>query len=197
MSLWDRPNGPQTIAASSSAQAGLNVQASLAAILPAILTLAATTETVVPNPENSAIALIVPLPPNQPSLEQTLFNVVATGIVTTTNSTNITIKLYQGTSLTVGSDNLLGSSGAIAVNTTTANWAVKAELLYDSVSGKMTGSIRFLLNNTFVAEIAVSTVVTGISNAKNPVANFVLSFISSAASGSNLTTCQVTKFNAG
>jgi len=197
MSLWDRPNGPQTIAASSSAQAGLNVQAALAAILPATLILAATTETVMPNPENTAIALICPLPPNQPSLEQTLFNIVASGYITTTNSTNITIKLYQGTSTTVGSDNLLGSSGAIAQNTASAPFAVKAEMIYDSVSGKLTGSIRFLVNNTFVAEIAVSTVVTGISNSKNPVANFVVSFTSSAASGSNNTTCVLTKFSAG
>lgn len=197
MSLWDRPNGPQTIAASSSAQAGLNVQASLAALFPAILALIATAEVVVPNPENVAIALICPLPPNQPSLEQTLFNVIASGYLTTTNSTNVTLKLYQGTSLTPGSDNLLGTSGAIAQNTASAPWAIKAELLYDSVSGKLTGSIRFLLNNSFVAEVAVSTVVTGISNLKNPVANFLISATSSAAAGGNPTTVVVTKFSAG
>lgn len=197
MSLWDRPNGPQTIAASSSAQAGLNVQAALAAILPATLILTATAEVVVPNPENTAIALVVPLPPNQPSLEQTLFNIVASGYITTTNSTNVTVKLYQGTSLTVGSDNALGTSGAIAQNTASAPWALKAEAIYDSVSGKLTGSVRFLVNNTLVAEAAFTTVVTGISNTKNPVANFLVSFTSSAAAGGTPTTCVVTKFTAG
>jgi hypothetical protein len=197
MSLWDRPNGPQTIAASSSSQAGLNTQAALAAILPAQLSVVSSTETVVPNPENTAIALICPLPPNQPSLEQTLFNVVASGYIQTANSTNVTVKLYSGTSLTVGSDTLLGTSGAIAQNTAKAPWALLANLIYDSVSGKLQGSIKFWVNNTLVAEVAISNVITGLSNANNPVASFLLSFTSSAAAGGSASLINVQKFTAG
>jgi hypothetical protein len=197
MSLWDRTFGPQSIAASSTSQAGLNLQAALAALFPATLSVTAATEAVIPNPENVAIPFICPLRPNEPSLEQTLFNVVASGYITTANSTNVTVKLYSGTSLTVGSDTLLGSSGAIAQNTASAPWALLANLIFDSVSGKLQGSIKFWVNNTMVAEVAVSNVVTGLKNTANPIANFLLSLTSSAAAGGSATLINVNKFSAG
>jgi hypothetical protein len=197
MALSDRPVGPQTIAASSSAQSGLNVQAVLNAVMPALQVLASSTETVIVNPENTAIALILALPPYQPSLEQTAFDLWASGYTTTTASGTITIKLYSGTSTTVGSDTALGSSGAVTQNTASAPWRVHAELLYDSVSGKLTGTIEFSVNNSLVTKVALTNVVTGISNLTNPVASFVISFTSSGATSGTPTTVNVQKFSVG
>lgn len=195
-SLLDRPNGPQTIAASSSSQAGLNAQASIAPLQPATLVLVATAEAVVPHPQNAAIAFILSLSPNQ-GLEQTIWDLAASGFITTKNSTNITCKLYSGTSLTVGSNTALGASSAQAVNTTTCPWYCKGTFIYDSVSGKLTGSVKFFINNVLTAEAAISNVITGISDVANPVCNFVLTFTSSAADATHQTTVSVKKFSCG
>lgn len=195
-SLWDRPNGPQSIAANSAAQAALNVQASLAASQPATLILSAAAEVVVPNPQNATVPFICPLSGNQGN-EQTMIDLVASGIITTGQATNVTMKLYSGVSLTIGSDTLLGSSGAIAVNTTTASFRVHAELLYDSVSGKLTGTFEWLLNNTLVAKAALAAVVTGLKDTNALVASFVLSGTSSAATAPLPTTISVRKFCVG
>lgn len=195
-SLWDRPNGPQSIAANSAAQSALNVQAALAASQPATLILSAAAEVVVPNPQNATLPFICPLSGNQGN-EQTMIDLVASGIVNTGQATNVTLKLYSGVSLTIGSDSLLGSSGAIAVNTTTTPWRCHAELIYDSVSGKLHGDVEWLLNNTLVAKAAVSTVVTGLKDTNALVASFVLSAISSAATAPLPTTVTVRKFCVG
>lgn len=196
--LSDRPNTPSTIAASSSTQSGLNQQAVLAAPLPATLTLSGATAGVVLNPQNPSLALICSLSPNQ-GLEATSFDLWASGTVTTTvgGPNNVTGKLASGTSTTDGTNTALSSSSATAVNNVAANWRVHAELLYDSVSGKLTGTAEWLINNIITAKAALATVVTGVNDSANPVANFVLSFTSSAAAGGTPTTVKVTKFSVG
>jgi hypothetical protein len=197
MALSDRPNGPATIAASSSNQSGLNVQAALASPLPATLTLTAVTAAVVLNPQNPALALVCPLSPTQGN-EATPFDLWASGTVVTGNATNVVGKLGVGTSTTDATNTALGSSSATAVGTTSANWKVHCELLYDSVSGKLTGTIEWLINNVLTAKAALANVVTGIKDTNNPVANFVLSFSSSAAAGgAAATTVVVKKFSVG
>jgi hypothetical protein len=196
MPLTDRPNGPQTIAASPSTQAGLNFQAALASPLTATQQLTSAAATVILNPQNPTLALIVPLRPNQ-GLEQSPFDLWASGYVQTTNTTNITGKLASGTSTTDASNTSMGASGANAVNTAIAPWRVHAELLYDSVSGKLTGTIEWLINNILTAKAAIPTIITGIKDTGNPVANFVLSFTSSAATVPLPTTISVRKFSAG
>ena len=196
MSLWQRPNGPQSIAASPTSQAGLNVQGAPVAMPPATLVLGGTTETVVAHPQNSAIAYVCILSPNQGN-EQVPFDLVASGYVTTTNTTNITIKIYSGTSLTVGSDTLLGASSAVAVNTAKCPWEVHLHLIYDSVSGKMQGYIEGLLNNTLITKAAISATLTGINDLNNPVANFVISCTSSASTGPLPATFVVKNFTVG
>lgn len=195
-SLWDRPNGPQSIAASPTNQSGLNAQSSLNPIQPATLVLSAAAEVVVPHPQNPAIAFVLPLVGSQGD-EQTMIDLIASGIVTTGQATNVTLKLYSGTSLTLGSDSILGSSGAIAVNSTTCPWRCHGELIYDSVSGKLHGVVEWLLNNTLVVKTALSTVITGLKDLNSPVANFVLSGTSSAATGPLPTTISVKKFCIG
>lgn len=196
MGIYDRPQGPVVPAANSANQPALNIQAAIAAQLPAQLVLTAVAETVVPSPNAATQALIIQLNPDTAN-EQAILVLAASGYVKTTAAGTITIKLYSGTSLTVGSDTLLGSSGAITQNSATAPFMLIAHLVYDSVSGKLQGSIRFVVNNTLVAEAAVSTVVTGINNANNPVASFLLSVTSSGAAGGTPTTVNVAKFSVG
>lgn len=195
-SLWQRAMGPKTIAASSSSQAGLNTSGALPALFPAVLTLLSATETVVPHPDNASIAFALPLPGNK-GLEQIPFNLIASGIITTNSTTNVTAKLLSGTSLTVGSDTSLGASTATAVNTTTTPFRIKAELIYDSVSGKLHGEIEFLINNSITAKAALANVVTGLNNANDPVATFVLSFTSSGADSTHATVVSIKNFSVG
>jgi hypothetical protein len=194
--LYDRPNGPSTGAIAVANQIPLNQQAAQAGALPATLSLVAATETVMPNPNNTTVPLLITLPPDTPN-EQAILLLVASGYIKTTAAGNITIKLYSGTSLTVGSDTLLGSSGAIAQNSAIAPFWALAHLIYDSVSGKLTGKIEFFVNGTIVAAVAVSNTLTGISNSSNPVASFLLSFTSSGAAGGTPTTVSLAKFSVG
>jgi hypothetical protein len=196
MPLSDRPNGPQILAAASTAQTALNLSAALAAPLPAVQLLTATTATVILNPQNTALALICPLSPNEGN-EGTCFDLWASGMITTTNTTNITGKLESGTNIADASNTNLGSSSAIACNTISCNWRVHAELLYDSTSGKLTGTFEWLINNTLTAKAVLATVVTGLKDTNSPVANFVLSFTSSAATVPLPTTITVKKFSVG
>lgn len=201
--LWDRPNGPTSGAASVPNQIPLNQQGAQSGPLPALLTLTGTAETIMPSAELASVALTCALGPDT-AIEQTLFNLIGSGIVTTENSTNITIKVYEGAAIVSG--NLLGSSGAIAVNTATAGWWARADLMFDSVSGALVGTIQFYLNKQVVAAVTLSNFVTGFVNNDNLSANppvtanlpvFSLSFQSSAASANNPTTVNVQKWTCG
>jgi hypothetical protein len=196
MSLWDRPNGPTSGAANSATQTALNTQAAQSGPLPALQVITGTSETVILSPENSAVPLTVTLPPDTAN-EQSALDLVATGYVKTTNSTNITLKFYSGTSLTTGSDTLLGSSGALALNTATCSFKVKSEVQYDSVSGLLVGTIEFYFNKAIVAKVTWSNFPTGVNNTSNPVASFLLTITSSAATALLPTTINVQKFSVG
>jgi hypothetical protein len=196
-SLWDRPYSPTTGAAQSAAQTGLSVQAQGNVVLPTSFAVTSSTETVVPNPQNSAAPLIIPIPPNQPSLEQTAFDIIATGYLKTTASGSVTLKLYSGTSLTVGNDTQLATSGAVTQNTATAPFEFHIHGVYDSVSGKLGGWFEGFINNTLIARAALSNVLTGLSNATNPVMSLLLSLTSSGATAGTPTTLNLQKFSAG
>jgi hypothetical protein len=194
--LWQRPNGPQTIAAQPAAQAPLNVQFALAPMAPAVLVLSAVTEAVFAHPQNPAIPYSLPLSPNEGN-EQTPFDLIVSGYITTGQSTNVTLKVYSGTSFTVGSDVVLATSGAIAVNSTSAPFEIHLHMIYDSVSGKLTGWFDGTVNNNLITKAALSTVVTGIKDSNNPVVNFLISGTSSAATAPLPTTITVRNFSAG
>jgi hypothetical protein len=194
--LWQRPNGPQTIAAQPAAQAPLNQQFALAPMLPVSLVLSGVVEAVVPHPQNSAIPFSLPLSPNEGN-EGSPFDLTVSGYINTGQSTNVTLKVYSGTSFTVGSDVLLATSGAIAVNSTSAPFEIHLHMIYDSVSGKLNGYFEGVVNNTLVAKAALSTVVTGIKDSNNPVVNFLISGTSSAATAPLPTTITVRTFSAG
>lgn len=164
-----------------------NVAATNNSSLPAVQTLLTTAEAVIVDPANTAVALILTIPPGGPC-EQEYFEVSASGILNLGTSSTTTIKLYSGTSKTAASNTLLGTSGAVTAFSGKSNYWMRARLIYDSVSGEMNGTVGFMVNNVLVADAAVSNVVTGISNLTVAgVVNFVLTF-TFASSGTQVVT---------
>lgn len=197
MSLWDRPNGTNSPAASSATMPALNVQASQPASLPASQQITSATEAIILNPSQLSAALNCPISPFT-ALEQTLFDVVASGLITTRAAGTIALGLYVGASATVVAGNLLHKTAAAATqNSTTAPWFIRAQAIYDSISGKLTGNCGGMVNNVLDPTIAFSNIPSGISNVANPVTTFSLSITSSGATSGNPTTIGVQKFNAG
>lgn len=125
------------------------------------------------------------------------FRLRAFGVMTGGTTENMTLKLYQvpqsvlaaGTQGTVpGSNNQLASSGAVAVNSTSSNFEMTAELQWDSVSKKLTGTAKFSFAGTIVAEAEISVVTTVTANVNE--LNFILSWTFSASNAGNLVTLQ-------
>jgi hypothetical protein len=209
MALSDRPYGPTSGAASVANQIPLNQQATqtqtLAGVLPVQFTLAAATETIAPSAPNAAVPLSIQIPPDT-QIEQTPFDLWASGVIETTASGNIIIKVYEGSSETIGSNTLLGTSGAIAQATATASWYAHATLIFNSVNGVLSGKIEFYVNKAIVAAVTLSNFPSGFLNQGNPSANpptvsnlpsFTLTFTSSGATAGTLTTVNVQKYSAG
>lgn len=203
MPLWDRPFGPVSGGASVANQSAINVPAALAGPLPATQSVVATTETLILNPENLAVALSCQVEPNT-AIEQTRFNIAASGYVKTTASGTITFTLYSGT--TIVSGNLLKASSAVTQNTATAAWWLDGELIFDSVSGVLAGAIGFYINKTLVAKATLANFPATFLNTGNPSANpptvanlpqFCLTITSSGAGSGTPTTVNVQKFSCG
>jgi len=208
MALSDRPFGPNSGAAAAANIIPLNVQATqtqLATILPVQFTLAAATQTQAPSAPNSAVPLSIQVQPDT-LIEQTVFDLYASGYIQTRASGTLTINLYSGISTTIGSNTLLGTSGAVTQNTAIASWFCHARLIFDSVSGVLAGDIEFYINKTRVGGVTLSNFPSGFLNQGNPSANpptnanlpnFTLTFASSGALGSVLTTVNIQKFSVG
>lgn len=209
MALSDRPYGPTSGAASVANQIPLNQQATqtqtLAGVLPVEFTLAAATETIAPSAPNAAVPLSIQVPPDT-QIEQTVFDLWASGVIETTAAGNITVKLYEGSNETIADNTLLGSSGAIAQASATASWFLHARLNIESVTGVLSGDIEFYVNKTKVASVTLSNFPSGFLNQGNPSANpptvanlpsFTLTFTSSGATAGTLTTVNIQKFSCG
>lgn len=197
MALSDRPFGPVSGAASVPNQTPMNVQAAQSGPLPVSQSLTATTETQIMSAENVLVPLSIAIP-NSTMLEQTVFDLFASGSIVSTNGTNnVTLKLYKGVSTTIANNTLLGSSGTIAHAVTTASWWAHAQLIYESATGVLSGKIEFYVNKTLVAAVTLSNFPTGVTNSGNPVVNFSLTAQSSGAAAGTPTTVNVQKFTVG
>jgi hypothetical protein len=82
----------------------------------------------------------------------------AWGRVTGGTTTNFTVKLYSGSSATIGSNTSIATSGAIAVNSVSGNFWLEAEGVWDSTSDKFQGLFRGHINGTAVAAAILSSV---------------------------------------
>lgn len=178
--------GPSIATPSPASPTPINVQAGTGIIpLPATLTTGTSTaEAMVPNPATPTKPLLVQVPSSS-KVGKKPFTLEISGYIITGGTTNVTLKAYAGTSITPGSNTLLGSSGAIAQNTASAPFFVEAKLIYDSTTGKMGGKIEFLVNNTLVVAVAISNVLTGLSDTSNPIVSFGLSITNSAGFATN------------
>lgn len=195
----DRPFGPTTRATSAPPFA-LNTQAVAAGqqnvILPVSQQVVGTAETQIVSGQLPTQPISIAIPPAT-ALEQTVFDLWASGDIQTTASGNITLKLYEGIDPTIANNVLLGSSGAIAQATLDEPFWVHATLIYSTKSGKLRGKIEFFVNNTLVAAVVLSNVVTGISNLNNPVASFSITITSSGATAGTPTTINLQKDSVG
>ena len=158
----NRLYGP-TPAPGAAGTIGLNTQGGIAAVLPATQTLLTTAEAVIVNPSLPTVPLQVNIPQNSP-LEGKPFLLVGSGVLNFGTSSTATLKVYSGTSLTPGSNTQLATSGAITGFAGKVPFNFELKLQFDSISGKLNGSFKFMVNNTLVAEAALSNVVTGLNN---------------------------------
>lgn len=106
--------------------------------------------------------------PGKLVLEAKRFTVRAEGWVVTGTTTNVTATLIAGltipgTPFTIGNWTTLGASTARAVNTASCPWFIQADLIFDSVSGKLQGVFSDLINNLWDAPAVLSNVLTGIN----------------------------------
>lgn len=186
MSVRTNQFGPETQNGTLTGLQPINTSfSSVAPLLPLTQVLTTTGETIIANPQLPSQPLTLPVPPYT-TIEATPFDINASGYaIGTTGGETLTLKLYSGTSDTVGSNTLLGTSGAVAVGAATVPWMMVASVMFDSVSGKLIGEIGFNIGNTRVAPIALSNVITGINNEPTsgqtgePILNFVLTATSS------------------
>lgn len=201
MSLNQRPYGPGNQAPSGLSAQNLNVQAQQSSVFPATVSGSGTTETVVLNPSLAAAAPAGPQPliasiENNTNLDQIPFEICASGTcVVSATSTTLTIKLYSGTSATVGSDTLLKTSGAITPTAVKFPWWMQGKAQFDSASGLMHGTCKFVIDNQIVAETAWAATISAILNSNSPVCNFLLSSTFSASNAANIFT--VAAFSVG
>lgn len=106
------------------------------------------------------------------------FRIKVWGRSTTGASTNLTIKLYLGT--TSGTN--LATSGACAVNTVSANWYMSVLVQVDSVSQKLQGIIEEgWINATAIATAVLTTGATAVDPAIEGTTTFTVSGTHSAS----------------
>lgn len=171
-------------------------------ILPILQAILSTAETQILSGPVPQIPLSCAIHPATQT-EQVKFNFDASGYITTTSTTNITLGLYAGVSTTIGSNTLLKASTATAQNGTTgsgavtAPWWIHADLIYDSVSGLLCGVVGFYINKVLIATATLTNFPTGISNLNDPVVQFSMTITSSAGASGTPTTINVANFSCG
>lgn len=88
------------------------------------------------------------------------FKLRIVGKVTTGASCNVTVAIQQGNSTTVTAGNTVATTGAIAVNTASANFFLECTCLWDVVTAKIQGIINSCqVNNTLVDDAALTNAV--------------------------------------
>jgi len=104
------------------------------------------------------------------------FVLKAGGHATGGTTTNLTVKLYLGKSATIGSNTLIFTSGAVAINSVSGNWELEAILIADVTSLKIQGVAYGALNNTAVAQAAIAAVTTTNPNTTEQAFTVTLQF---------------------
>jgi len=100
---------------------------------------------------------------------------------------NVTINLYQGTSATLGSDHILGTTGATFATVAGGpfNFYVEATLLWDATSQILSGSFTSEISFGSVSQFTAPTAI-GVSGSAAPITSVTaanLSFLASIKLG--------------
>lgn len=170
-------------APSSAGSLAANTSGAAAAVLPALQNVTVNTETVILNPANIAAPLLLQIPPNT-QLEQRPFEVIASGYLITAASYTVTINVRNGTSTTAASNAAMTGSGGVASVNGKFPWYLRLRLIYDSVSGKLIGTVSGNVAGNIISEANITT-QTGISNTGNPVISLVLTVTFGTANAGN------------
>lgn len=97
--------------------------------------------------------------PGSNTLKNRSFRVKAWGRWGTAVASNLTIKIYLGTSSTIASNTQLATSGAIgsaAGASMNATWGLECECCHESTTGSISGLFRGWGNKTVVAQAVLS-----------------------------------------
>jgi hypothetical protein len=169
---------PQTPTALGYTPIPINQRAVNAAVLPAQQYITVAAETVILNPAVSTPTQPIPLVlavPSKALLEGQPFELLVSGDIFIGGATpTAVLKLYSGTSMTLGSDLLLGATAAAALTTANNPFYFKASLIGSTGTGKIVGSFKSLFGATLGAEAALAAPITGVNFKNDPVANFML-----------------------
>jgi hypothetical protein len=177
------PNAPQ------AGVIAINNQAKNAAVLPTLFPCPLATEQVIANPALSSLPTPYPLVVTVPSksiIEGAPFEFLASGVINQqTAAATVTLSLYLGSSETLANNTLLKASAATALVGTLPFW-LKARLIADSVSGKLTGQTESNIGNVIGAAAAIAIPAAVVNFATNdPVLSFLLTITPSAANAVN------------
>ena len=112
------------------------------------------------------------------------FKIKISGKVTTGASCNVTVAIQQGSSTTVTSGNTIATTGAVAVNTASANFLLEAVCVWDNVTQKIMGYQTGQINNSLVSLAALTNAVAITSQSS---LQFVPVITFSATTGANMT----------
>jgi hypothetical protein len=143
------------------------------------------------NRADSVLLPVVLTAPGGGVLEQKKFLVRGSGYCTTAGAFTALVGLYAGivAPTLAAPGTLIAVSTARAVGTTTAPWWIEAELIFDSVSGKLQGVQSALVNNLYDAKAALAAVVAGINGAvgsAEPAIYFALGITFNNANAGNI-----------
>ena len=166
----------------------INTQGSNNASLPALQSFSTTSETQFTDPAVvNSIPLACVIPPGGPC-EQESFELVFSGYVTTTQSATVIFKVYFGDSATINSNTIIATmTTSASLATLTVPFEFRVKMVYDSVSGKLTGRYDGVVGPTVTASTIITSapISKSISNTANPVMAFTLTATFSAATTAN------------
>ena len=101
----------------------------------------------------------------QPSIR---FKVLAVGRTATGTTSNVTIKMYFGTSNTIGSNTAIATTGAVSLATAKSPWQIEVVGCYDADSKIIDGYYSTSLNGTRTGQTIITNAVTAVDPTTQP-----------------------------
>lgn len=117
--------------------------------------------------------------------KSSMLKVRAWGRVTGGTTTNFTVTLQYGTSLTSGSNTTIEASSARAVDSANHVWAIEAEFVIDAVSDKIQGYGKSMVANLYDAAAALDNSPSSVDVTGNGTLGFVIGGTFSTGNASN------------